>query len=40
VDLDPNQVIEGQLNAWHRVQNQLEEDIQVIEDVAKTDKTS
>jgi hypothetical protein len=39
VDLDPNQVIKGQLNAWHRVRNQLEEDIQVMEDVAKTDKT-
>jgi hypothetical protein len=39
VDLDLNQVIEEQLNAWHRVRKQLKEDIQVIEDVAKTDKT-
>jgi hypothetical protein len=40
VDLDLNQVVEEQLNAWHRVQKQLKEDIQVIEDVAKTNKTS
>jgi tagatose-1,6-bisphosphate aldolase non-catalytic subunit AgaZ/GatZ len=39
VDLDSNQVVEEQLNAWHRVRKQLEEEIQVIEDAAKTDKT-
>jgi hypothetical protein len=40
VDLDLNQVVQEQLNAWHGVRKQLEEDIQVIEDVAKTNKTS
>jgi len=39
VDLDPNQVVEEQLNAWHGVRKQLEEDIQVMEDTTKTDKT-
>jgi hypothetical protein len=39
VNLDQNQVVQEQLNAWREVQKQLEEETQVIEDVAKTDKT-
>ncbi|KAH6625935.1 hypothetical protein C7974DRAFT_473178 [Boeremia exigua] len=36
---DLNQVVEEQLNAWRQVRNQLEEDIQVMGNAAKTDKT-
>jgi hypothetical protein len=38
-DSDPNHVVEPQLSTWHGVRKQLKEDMDVMEDAAKTDKT-
>jgi hypothetical protein len=38
-DLDQNHVVEEQLSTWHDVRKQLEEDIDIMGDAAKTDKT-
>jgi hypothetical protein len=36
---DQNQVVQQQLSNWQKVRNQLEEDLQKMEEAAKTDKT-
>jgi hypothetical protein len=38
-NLDRNQIVENQLNTWLEVREQLNEDMDVMEDAAKTDKT-
>jgi hypothetical protein len=38
-DSDPNHVVEQQLSTWRGVRKQLEEDMDVMADAAKTDKT-
>lgn len=37
--LDENLVVTQQLDAWREVRKQLEEDMHIMEDAAKTDKT-
>jgi hypothetical protein len=38
-NVDQNQVVMRQLDAWHKVREQLGEDMQVMDDAAKADKT-
>ena len=37
--VDQNQVVQQQLSGWQNVRQQLEEDVQVMAEAAKTDKT-
>jgi hypothetical protein len=38
-EIDQNQVVQQQLSRWQNARQQLEEDIQVMAEAAKTDKT-
>jgi hypothetical protein len=38
--VDQNQVVQEQLSGWQNVQQQLKEDMQVIAEAVKTNKTS